>query len=165
MRNLTRFSAFVLALALGACSSSDRTIFQSRSDESTVRGPNGERLGVVRPHDQDIARGETETVTVHLKRDNIAGPIMVTIDGLPAGVEAVDAPRSTETDKVEIVLRAMPNADLVSGQRVMVTAEGPNAIRATESFKLTVKEKHASSGIFGNSFAHRDVDDDDVHDD
>src|SRR6185295_4691589 len=100
---------------------------------STVRGPNGERLGVVRPHDQDIARGETETVTVHLKRDNIAGPVMVSIQGLPSGVEAVDAPRSTETDKVQIVLRAMPNADLVSGQRIMVTAEGPGNIRASES--------------------------------
>ncbi len=143
MRILSRFSICVLALALGACSQSDQTIFGHRSDESTVRGPNGERLGVIRPHDQDIARGETETVTVHLKRDNIAGPVMVSIQGLPSGVEAVDAPRSTETDKVEIVLRAMPNADLVSGQRIMVTAEGPGNIRATESFKLTVKEKHA----------------------
>ena len=139
MRSLiTVFASGVFLLAAG-CE------YESRSDrmssDTTVKGEHGERLSIHQPKDQDIRRGATETVTIRLQRSNISGPIRVTFSQLPSGVEAVDAPRETESDKIEVVLRARENADLVSNQRVLVTAEGPDNIRATESFNLTVKEQ------------------------
>lgn len=112
-----------------------------RTSETTVHGDHGEKLTIAQPKEQDIERGGTETVTVHLARDNFSDPVNVSISDLPSGIEAVDAPRSTSGDQVDIVLRARDDADLVSNHVVLVSAEGPDGIRATESFRLTVKEK------------------------
>lgn len=126
-----------MAFAVG-CSYESNT---QRTGETTVRGDHGEKLTIAQPKIQYITRGGTETVTINLRRDNFSDPVNVSISDLPSGVEAVDAPRSTNGDAVEIVLRARDDADLVSNHVVLVSAEGPEGIRATESFRLTVKEK------------------------
>lgn len=112
----------------------------SRS-ESTVRGPSGEKLSIEKPHHHDMRRGETERVIINLHRHDFSGPVRVVFSQLPSGVEAVDMPRSTDTDQMEVILRAGDNADMVSNQEVMVTAEGPEGIRASVGFTLTVRDR------------------------
>jgi hypothetical protein len=60
---------------------------------------------------------------------------------LPRGVEAVDAPLTTTADRVELILRADDDADLVRGHEVKVTAHGPDGISATETLKISVRER------------------------
>jgi hypothetical protein len=131
-------AACAVALFTVGCSYESR---EGRTGETTVYGEHGEKLTIAQPKIQDITRGGTETVTINLRRDNFSDPVNVSLSDLPSGIEAVDAPRSTNGDAVEIVLRASEDADLVSNHVVLVSAEGPNGIRATESFRLTVKEK------------------------
>jgi len=126
------------ALAVG-CSYESST---KQTGGTTVHGDHGEKLTIAQPKVQDIERGGTEKVTINLRRENFSDPVNVSVSDLPAGVEAVDAPRTTSGDEVEIVLRANENADLVSNHVVLVSAEGPNGIRATESFRISVKEKN-----------------------
>lgn len=140
--------AGVLALAAGCNdnnSMSDSHGGGSRRDfwgrETTVRGAHGEKLTLVKPSSQSVRRGDAETVTIHVKRNGFSDPINVSLSQLPAGVEAVDTPKSVTGDSVEVVLRASPTADLVSNQLVMVTASGPNGMGAQESFKLTVRDR------------------------
>ena len=58
------------------------------------------------------------------------------------GREAVDDSHSTTGDQVEIILRADANADLVTNHQVVVSAEGPEGIRASETFPLPVKNRN-----------------------
>jgi hypothetical protein len=128
-----------LALLVPACAENTGT---TATGEATVRGKNGEKLTIAKPRAQDIERGGTETVTVHLKREHFSDPVNISVSDLPAGVEAVDVPRATTGEKVEFVLRANDNADLVDNHRVLVSAEGPEGYRATETFRLSVKNRH-----------------------
>jgi hypothetical protein len=128
----------VLALVVGGCSENTGS---GSPGQTTVRGEHGEKLTIDKPKYQDIERGGTETVTLNLKRQNFSDSVSVSVSDLPQGVEAVDAPRSTTGEQVEIVLRARDNADLVSNHQVSVSAEGPDGIGATETFQLTVKAR------------------------
>jgi hypothetical protein len=125
-------------MAVGCSETSSST---GVNGNSTVHGRNGEKLTLVKPHDQDIERGGTENVTILLRRENINEPVKVSLTGLPSGIEAVDTPRSVNGDETKIVLRATDSADLVSNQQVQVMADGPNGIRTVETFRLTVKER------------------------
>jgi len=137
-----------LAIAAG-CSDNNGGFSQSddggRRDfwgrETTVRGENGEKLTLVKPSSQSVRRGDAETLTIRVKRNGLSDPVSVSLSQLPAGVEAVDTPKSVNGDSVEVVLRASPSADLVTNQLVMVTASGPNGMGAQESFKLTVRDR------------------------
>jgi hypothetical protein len=129
---------FTGLLASGCSNMSSST---GTSGDSTVHGRHGEKLTVVKPHDQDIERGGTETVTILLRRHNISDSVRVSFTGLPSGIEAVDTPRSVNGEETKIVLRASDAADLVSNQQVEVLADGPDGIRAIETFRLTVKER------------------------
>ena len=110
-------------------------------DGTTVRGKNGEKLVLYKPSNMTLKRGDAESVTVRMHRENFNGDVRVSVSNLPSGVEAVDAPRSTSSDSIKIVFRARDRADLVQNQDVLVTAEGPEGIRATESIKLTVRDR------------------------
>jgi len=141
-------AAIALAVAAG-CSENDGRMSSSSSGssrsfwdrETTVRGEHGEKLTLVRPASQSVRRGGAETMKIHLKRNGIREPVNVALTQLPAGVEAVDTPKSTDLDTVEVVLRASPSADLVTNHEVRVTATGPNGMSATETFRLTVKDR------------------------
>lgn len=109
--------------------------------QTTAKGPRGEKLTLVKPVAQEIDRGDTEPLTVTIHRQNIADPIRLEVSQLPAGVEAIDIPRTTKDEKVEVLLRASPTADLVANHVVLVTAEGPNGTRVSETFELTVSQQ------------------------
>ena len=130
---------FGMALLVGACADSTGRV--GGVDQTTVRGPSGERLTVVKPRNIDLKRGEAESFVVELRRRNFSDEVKVTVSKLPRGVEAVDAPRKTTSDEVEIVLRASEGADLVGNHQALVTAEGPDGIQATETLQISVRER------------------------
>jgi len=147
--HLTIFLTAALAVAAGCTENSGSALSDSGNGpkrdfwgrQTTVRGERGEKLTLVRPASQTVRRGDAETMTIRLKRSGISEPVNITVSQLPAGIEAVDMPKSTQSDAVEVVLRASPSADLVANQQVMVTATGPNGMSATETFRLTVKDR------------------------
>ena len=109
--------------------------------ETTVRGPSGQKLTVVKPAGVSLRRGQTETVTIDLRRENFTDDVKVSIKDLPSGVEAVDSPAKTTGDSVKIVLRAKDSAALVKNHQAKVNAEGPEGIRATEMLAVSVNDK------------------------
>ena len=123
----------------GIQSNSDRSFFDS--GKTVVRGPEGQKIKLHRPSNMKLRRGEAETLTVRFDRENFSEPVQVTVSQLPSGVEAVDAPRTTELERIEIVLRADPDADLVANQQVVVTVAGPDNISASETFDLSVRDR------------------------
>jgi hypothetical protein len=140
----------LVALLAPGCSESDQgsnhwwssgSSSRSPTDATTVRGKNGEVLVLYKPSDVSLRRGDAEPITVRMRRENFDGDVKVSVANLPAGVEAVDAPRSTRGDSIRIVLRARDRADLVQNQEVRVSVEGPEGIRATESLSLTVRDR------------------------
>ncbi len=141
----------MIALLTAGCSdnsswsSSDRSWSSSNhslpTDGTTVRGKNGEVLVLYKPSNLSLRRGDAESLTVRMRRENFSGDVKVTVENLPSGVEAVDAPRSTRSDSIKIVFRARDRADLVKNQDVRISAEGPDGIRATESISLTVRDR------------------------
>lgn len=88
-----------------------------------------------------LDRGEARPLKVRFERENFSSPVRVSVSKLPTGVEAVDAPRMTDLDNVEIVLAASNSADLVANHQIMVTVEGPDGMSATETVDLTVRDK------------------------
>jgi len=141
--------AVALALALGACEKEGSSMGGigtvgekiTGTSKTEVRGTHGQKLAVYKPGNVKIRRGEAETVKIRLHRENFSDPVNVSISQLPAGVEAVDVPRSTNSDSIDVVLRASDHADLVKNHEALVTAEGPEGIRATQPFKMNVREK------------------------
>ncbi|HWL92576.1 MAG TPA: hypothetical protein VNT79_03495 [Phycisphaerae bacterium] len=125
------------ALSVAGCSDSEGRV--GGADKTTVRGSGGERLTLIKPVNITLRRGGAEGVTIRLERNNFDDEVKVSISQLPAGVEAVDSPRATRANEVEIVLRAGDNADLVERHQALVTAEGPEGIRATETLELNVQ--------------------------
>jgi len=122
-------TALVLATSLAACAS------------STTTGPHGEELTLVKPADQTVRRGETNKVSVYVRRDEFSAPIELKIDGLPKGVEVVerDPKVAAGSNLTEITLYARPDADLVTGQAVKVTASAGKDLMAVQWFHIDVK--------------------------
>lgn len=150
MLRLIVLGAASAVLLTSGCSESNRESGQwwssgssSRSplDATTVRGKNGEVLVLYKPSNVSLRRGDAEPITVRMRREHFDGDVKVSVSNLPSGVEAVDAPRSTRGDSIRIVLRARDRADLVRNQEVLVSVEGPEGIRATESLSLTVRDR------------------------
>lgn len=131
--------AAALAVVAGGCADNSGRV--PGWDESTVRGPHGQKLSLVKPHGVDLERGEAETVTVQLEREDFNQAIEVTISRLPGGVVAVDAPRRTSSNSVQLVLRARDDADLVENHQALVTAVGPDGMQVSETLEITVRER------------------------
>jgi len=129
--------ALGLSIGLGACA------------HTTVNGPRGEELTLMAPADQTLRRGETNKVSVFVRRDKISGPVTLKIDNLPSGVEVIEKSVSVPGDSMstEFTLYAKPNADLVSNHAVRVTAIGPDNIQTTEWFDLDVKQPGGVLGL------------------
>jgi hypothetical protein len=125
---------FLLCLAfagaLGACKS------------TTVEGGRGQALTLVKPADQTIARGETNKVSVYVRREKFDAPVELKVDDLPAGLEVVEKKLRVEAGNnlAEFTLYAKPDADIVSGHAVKVTALAADGeLAATQWFHVAVK--------------------------
>jgi hypothetical protein len=108
-------------------------------EQVTVRGPEGKQMTICLPASVTIHRAETEILKVNIKRTKFTDAVTVTLAQLPKGVEADESSKTVETDMVTFTLKADPMADLVHQQEVRVMAEGPDGMRATAYFKLSVK--------------------------
>jgi hypothetical protein len=123
-------TCLALAAGLAACSST-----------SSATGPRGESLTLVKPADQTVRRGETNKVSVWVRRDKFDAPIELTVDNLPRGLEVVERTARVEPgyDSTEFTLYAKPDADLVAGHAVRVTASAGGDMKAVEWFHVAVK--------------------------
>jgi hypothetical protein len=123
--------AVAAAVALAACSS------------TTARNPDrpGEALTLVKPADQSLRRGETNKVSVFVSREAFDAPVDLKVDNLPKGLEVVETKPRVEagSTQTEITLYAHPDADLVTGHAVRVTAVARNDLKAVEWFHVAVK--------------------------
>src|SRR5262245_12541868 len=110
--------------------------------KSTVEGPSGKKLTIVKPADQTVKRGDTNQVTVAIGRDNFKDAVAIQFDNLPNGVSVEEKEKKIPgDDKVAtFTLKADPEAALVSNHEAKVTAVGPDGMKVTESFKITVKD-------------------------
>jgi hypothetical protein len=111
--------------------------------KTTVEGSNGKKLTLVQPANQTVARGSSTEITVKIAREKFTDPVSVSFDKLPLGVEVTDSDKKIAADATtaEFTLKAGDKADLVSNQEVKVTVSGPDGMKASEPFKLTVKDK------------------------
>jgi hypothetical protein len=116
-------------------------ILGTACEKTTVEGPSGKKLTLVKPANQTIARGASEKVTVMIKRTNFTEAVSIQFKDLPAGVTVVDGTTQIEQNDHTFVLSASPTADLVGNHVASVTATGPEGLSATEQFNITVKEK------------------------
>lgn len=113
-------------------------------EKTTVEGPAGKRLTIVKPADQTLKRGEINEVLVMISRENFGGSVDITFENLPKGVHVVDArPIPSDKSRGTFTLHADPDAGLVEKHSILVTASGPDGMRATEMFLVTVKDKVA----------------------
>jgi hypothetical protein len=108
-------------------------------EKSTVEGRNHQALTLNKPADLSIDRGSTATLTIRIQRQEIDDPVAVQISKLPDGVEVVDDNLQIEGDQATFTLNASQDADQVSNHVAQVTIEGPDGIRVTETFGLTVR--------------------------
>ncbi|MFO0982890.1 MAG: hypothetical protein U1E76_14360 [Planctomycetota bacterium] len=111
-------------------------------EKSTV-GARGKRLTLMKPADQTIKQGETNSVMITIRRDDFRDPVTIRFADLPAGVQVQDESReiAAEDKTATFTLRAAPDAALTKEHLVRVTASGPDGLETEESFKLTVKDR------------------------
>jgi hypothetical protein len=112
----------------------------SACQQATVRGPEGKKLTVTVPASVTIRRGETVSVDVGINREDFSQPITASISKLPSGVGADESSQKVERNTTAFVLKASKTADLVDGQAVEITVEGPDGMTASQHFKLNVTE-------------------------
>lgn len=132
MRMRLALASLALCLvAMPACSS------------SSSRDSNDRELTIVKPVDQTIRRGETNKVAIVIARDNFQGPVAVRFEGLPPGVRVVEVGKSIGSNEniANFTLQADSSADLVNDHLVKITVEGPDRLKTSESFELTVKDR------------------------
>ena len=110
-------------------------------EKTTVEGPAGKKLTLVKPMDSKIVRGSTEKVSIVVTRQNFDAPVMVRFENLPKGVKGAEGANEIEGNERTFVLTASADADLVKDHTAMVTVSGPDGMSATEQFKITVQEK------------------------
>lgn len=110
-------------------------------EKTTVEGPAGKKLTVVKPADATIRRGSNDKVNVMVTRDNFSGPVTVRFEDLPKGVTVAEGGGQIEDNSRTFVLVAGDNADLVTNHTAKVTVSGPEGMTASEQFKITIKEK------------------------
>ena len=131
MRPITKSAlAFFLTLSAIAC------------DKSVTASSSGRKLELTKPSNQSLRRGETEEVAVVIGREKFTGPVKVTFQRLPRGVTVVEA-KDIAADQTRAVytLHAATDADLVENNESSVTVEGPEALTATQTFLISVKDK------------------------
>jgi hypothetical protein len=118
-------------------------VFSGCKEKSKVEGSGDRKLTLSQPSDESINRGGTAEVTVKIDRKNFRDPVIVKFEDLPAGVEVQDrdAKIGSEQSSGKFTLKASDDATVVSNHPAKVTAIGPDDMRASETFKITVKDK------------------------
>lgn len=112
-------------------------------EKATVEGPAGKKLTLVKPVDQTIKRGENNGVLITITRENFRDAVNVHFENLPQGVIVQDKDMKIGTGDTlaTFTLKADDNAALVTNHEVTVTVTGPDNMKASEKFRLTVKDK------------------------
>jgi hypothetical protein len=110
---------------------------------AAVEGPSGKKLTLTKPADQTLKRGQTNQVKVMINRDNFRDPVTIDFENLPKGVSVQDKDKkiAAEDNSANFTLVADANADLVTNHEVRVTATGPDGMKVSEAFRVSVKEK------------------------
>jgi len=113
------------------------------SGSTSVQGSGGKKLTLTKPLDTSIKQGDTVNVKASITREKFTEPVTIKFDNLPKGVEVGDSDMkipSSENSKT-FTLKASPDAALVENHEASITAEGPESMKTTEKFKITVKAK------------------------
>ena len=120
-----------LTIGLGGCA------------ETTVRGPEGTELSLVKPSDETVMQGETGDVLVKIDREDFEGPVEIEVADLPDGVNAAESETVIPSDEESVVLRlhADPDAVLVTNHEAMVKARAPNGMQVAQKFRITVRAR------------------------
>lgn len=128
-------------------------VFLGGCKHSTVEGTGGKKLTLVKPANQTIKRGDTNQVTVGVTRSNFSDDVTISFDNLPQGVSVVDKEKKIagSDNTATYTLKADANAALVTNHEVKVTASGPDGMKVTESFTLTVQDNAANKGSAPNN--------------
>jgi hypothetical protein len=131
--------AAALAASLTACAALGPDPVAPGSGASDAAAPAA--LSLEQPSNQSLVRGETNRVKVAVRREGVEGDVALEVKNLPTGVEVIGAePRIADgADSVELTLYAKPDADLVTGHAVAVTARAPDDVTATRWFHLDVR--------------------------
>ncbi len=112
-------------------------------EKTTVEGPSGKKLTVVQPASQTLKRGETNEIAIMVTRTNINSPLTVKFENLPKGVTVIEDKKiAADQNVVNFTLHAAPEADLVENAQSKVTVAAPDGLMATETFKITVKDRN-----------------------
>jgi hypothetical protein len=111
--------------------------------QSTVEGPSGKKLTLTKPADQTLKRGEPNQVKVSINRDNFRDAVTITFEDLPAGVQVQDKEKkiAPEENSATFTMQADAKAEMVTNHNVKVIATGPDGMKVTEVFKISVKDK------------------------
>jgi hypothetical protein len=108
-------------------------------DRTTAEVPSGKKLTLFKPANQAMRQGETNDISVAIHRENFEGDVRVSFENLPAGVSVIGAnPIPAGRDREIFTLHAAPDAKLVGHHMASVTVEGPEGLKATELFGISV---------------------------
>lgn len=110
-------------------------------EKTTVQGPAGKSLTLVKPINSTIKQGDNEKVSILVKRSNFSDPVTVTFNNLPSGVSVAGGDNKMEGSERTFVLSATDSAALVENHTASVTVTGPDGMSATEQFSITIRSK------------------------
>lgn len=129
MKNHILFATALVtvASALGAC-----------RQQMEIRGPGEQKIEATTPRSLTIRRGENVPLTVNIDRENLQGPVTVSVAQLPKGVAADRTSMTVDTTSATIVLKAALDADLVKNQALAVAIEDGAGRKAMKYVDLSV---------------------------
>ncbi len=113
-------------------------------EESTVEGAGGGELTLIEPDDIEIMRGGTTKLEINIKRDDgLEGPVTVSFDGLPDGVEVVDVDQKITGNEATYTFHAKTDAQIVENKQAKVTVTGPGepGSGVAMTFMITVTQQ------------------------
>lgn len=112
-------------------------------ESRTVEGPGGKKLTLSQPANQTLRQGGTNDVLITINRDNFRDAVTVRFENLPEGVQLLDRDKKIAAgdSRATFTLKADDTAPPVENHEVKVTVEGPDDMKVTEPFKITVKPR------------------------
>lgn len=123
-----------VALAIGA-------FFVGGCAGVSSEGKNGEKLTVQKPMNEMLKRGERGEVLVVINRDKFDEDVKLDVNDLPDGVKVLNPSlvigRGANT--LTLVLQADSDAQIVDGHVVTVEAKGPDGMKVTQTFEISVR--------------------------
>ena len=137
LSNCFTFSAAILGMSV-AIGCNDAS--------STVSGPSGRKLTLVKPSDQSVRQGDAEKFSVAIVRQEFEDAVELVVADLPKGVSIAGGKSllipagAVNFDSMTLV--AEKDADVVKDHLASLTAKGPDGVSVTEFFKITVKARN-----------------------